>query len=122
MPHEPGLSPVPPSEFSCIALADPISSLLPQFPNHSPLVNGCACLTQGNPQSIDSKALNNHRAPAAGVLGSAPDNEHFVPFHNSENASPAQLLPSNKPGWAEKTRNVYRSASRLVLQVLYQTT
>ena len=44
MPHERGPSPVPPSEFSCPAIADPKARFCRSPASHSPFVNGISAI------------------------------------------------------------------------------
>jgi hypothetical protein len=45
MPHERGPSPVPPSEFSCPAIADPKARFCRSPASHSPFVNGSSAIS-----------------------------------------------------------------------------
>ena len=88
MPYERGSSPVPPTEFSCAALADPKARFCRSLASHSPLVNGDPAYP------FDPKALNYIANLAVESLALPPPADACVPIHNhKKRASQTSAIP-----------------------------
>ena len=113
-----GSSPVPPSEFSCNALADPKVRFCRDSPTtrHSSMDLPASPKVIHNPLTLRHLTCSECSLPER--LAQLRQTNPCVPLFNSQDAPPAPLHSLSKLGWAEKTRNRYRSASRLSLQVL----
>jgi hypothetical protein len=111
MPHERGRLPVPPTEFFCPALADPKARFCRSLASHSHSSAETA-------HPVDPKALIRRATSATRAFGSVLEYRLMrATPSRSRRAAQLPLHSYEQPERAEKTRNVYRSASRLRLQV-----
>src|SRR5271166_2293389 len=112
MPHERCLSPVPLSEFSCPALADPKARFCRSLASHSPFVK------EKSAYPLDPKALKFAVCPPPECLALPQPADACVPLPLIPRRATQIFAHSMEiPEWAKKTRNEHRSASRLALQV-----
>ena len=72
-------------------------------------------MTRGKPLTLRHLTVLSRQLPECLALPWKTD--ACVPLHYSQDALPAPLHFPKIKGWAEKTRNKHRSASRLRLQV-----
>ena len=111
MPHERGFNASAPIRILLPCSRRSQSSLLPPVASHSPPS------TRKPAYPVDIKALNYALILAPSACPSLWP-EHYVPFASYQDALIIVLAQTAiNPAWAEKTRNVYRSASRFPLQV-----
>jgi hypothetical protein len=64
MPHERGPLPVPPSEFICVALADPKARFCRSLASHSPIVKGNP-IYPFDPEALSYKANSAAQRPVS---------------------------------------------------------